>query len=67
MISLRTKLSMRALTLSALGAFAFSLHGQPITGNPTAHTYSRTFNVSEADGGCDLQEWNSWPLRMRDH
>lgn len=49
MINLRTKLSMRALVLSALGAFAFSLHGQPITGNPTAHTYSRTFNVSEAE------------------
>lgn len=48
MIHLRTK-SIRALALSALGAFAFSLHGQPITGNPTAHTYSRTFNVSEAE------------------
>lgn len=49
MINLRTKLSMRALALSALGAFAFSLYGQPVTGNPTAHTYSRTFNVSEAE------------------
>ncbi|HGM5609862.1 TPA: S1 family peptidase [Stenotrophomonas maltophilia] len=48
MIHLRTK-SVRALALSALGAFAFSLHGQPITGNPTAYTYSRTFNVSEAE------------------
>ncbi len=40
MISLRAKLSIRALALSALGAFAFSLYGQPTTGNPTAHTYS---------------------------
>ncbi|PJL11189.1 hypothetical protein B9Y66_19305 [Stenotrophomonas maltophilia] len=49
MIHLCAKTSIRTLAFSALGTIAFSLHDQPIAGNPTAYTYSRVFNVSEAE------------------
>ncbi|MBA0446524.1 S1 family peptidase [Stenotrophomonas maltophilia] len=49
MTPLLMKKSKRALAFSALVAVAFSLHGRPTSGNPTAYTYSRAFNVSEAE------------------